>query len=140
MCAFTAHPSKSAPDALTLDMRRRAAEIKRVLDKDGGAGGRDGLVTSVLYYWDDLPIDSEAWTAAGELLAGCAPGRDYLDAKEYQRLARLLPAAEEIAELALASADASFNIDGAYGRMEAAIAELQVVMRVLAPMEGSDDA
>jgi hypothetical protein len=116
MCAFTAHPSKPAPDALTLDMRRRAAEIKPVLDKDGDIGGRDGLVTSVLYFWDDLPIDPEAWTAAGELLAGCAPRRDYLDAKEHQRLARLLPAAEEIAELSLAAADASYGIDGAYGR------------------------
>jgi len=65
MCAFTAHPSKPTPDALELDMRRRAAEIKRLLDKDSCDGGRDGFVTSVLYFWDDLPAGPPAWTAAG---------------------------------------------------------------------------
>ena len=85
------------------------------------------------YFWDDLPADAPAWTAAGELLEGCAPGRDYLDAKEHKRLARLSPAADQIAELSMAAMDTSYGIDGAYGRMEPAIAELQRVMRALAP-------
>jgi hypothetical protein len=55
-------------------------------------------------------------------------------------LTRTAATAVGIAELTVAAGDASYGIDGAYGRMEAALGELQVVMRVLAPMEEADDA
>jgi hypothetical protein len=140
MTATIAHPSPPTPDELARDMRRRVAEIKKAVTANAELGGRDGLLTYVLYYWDDLPIDSQAWTAAGELLAGCAPARAYLNEEEHRRMRHLNPAAGQIAELTSAAMDASFDIDGAYDRMQEALAELQRVMRVLAPMEGDDDA
>src|SRR5258706_8790608 len=135
MRASTAHPSQATPDKVATDPRRRETEIKKALAANADLEGRDGILTSILYYWDDLPIDSPAWTAAGELLAGCAPARGYLNEREHQRMARLNPVAAQIAELASAAMDASFDIDGAYDRMDQAMAELRRVMRALAPAD-----
>jgi hypothetical protein len=140
MSATDAHPSKWTQDELVADIQRRVDEIKEAVEHPSITGtSRDGLLEYVTYYWDDLP-DSPAWKAAGDLLAGCSNGRLYLKGDELRRLARLNPAMHQIAELIEAAMDASFDIDGAYGRMEQALGELRRGMRVLAPLEEDGDA